>query len=112
MIELNSSKVVISDEEHGIQIEFSGQNELEYFLVQRHFDEDDFVSVFYTEGCGTSGHWTFIHVTLDEKTIVFSFDREPVKVTLNISPTKYKQLKRTLKKLVGLLGMLTENGSR
>src|SRR5690606_21542095 len=86
VIELNCSSLDISDEEHGIQIIFNGENELDYFLVQRHFDDDDFVSVFYTEGCNTDGHWTFIQATLDKHAIAFSVDKMPIRIHLKDIP--------------------------
>jgi len=108
VIELNCSDVDISDTEQGIQIVFNGENELDYFLVQRHFDEDDYVSVFYTEGCNTSGHWTFIQAVIDRKSVTFSVDKMPIRIHLNITSAKDRKLREALKSLMGLLGILSE----
>ena len=112
VIELYCSGVDISDEEHGIQIVFNGENVLDYFLLQRHFDEDDRISDFYTEGCNTVGYWTFIHAVIDEKSITFSVDKMPVRVHLNITSAKSLQLRQTLKRLIGFIGKLTDNSSQ
>ena len=113
VIELNCSSVDISDEENGIQILFNGANELDYFLLQRHFDEEGYNSVFYTEGCNTEGHWTFIQATLDEHSITFSVDKMPVRVYLKtISVSEQNQIRETLRRMIGLIGKLTENGSQ
>ncbi|MFO0379944.1 MAG: hypothetical protein ACK50M_16035 [Cyclobacteriaceae bacterium] len=108
VIELYCSDVEISDTEHGVQIVFNGENDLDYFLVQRHFDNDDYVSVFYTEGCNTSGHWTFILATLDKKSVTFSVDKMPIRIHLNITSLKDRELRKTLRNLMGLLGKLIE----
>lgn len=108
VIELYSSDVDISHTEHGIQIVFNGENDLDYFLVQQHFDEGDYVSVFYTEGCDTSGHWTFIHATLDKESVTFSVDKIPIRIHLNITSSKDRELRETLRNLMGLIGKLTE----
>lgn len=113
VIELNCSSVDISEGEHGIQMIFNGENELDYFLVQRHFDDEDFISVFYTEGCNTEGHWTFIQASLDKYTITFSVDKMPIRIDLKGIPVnRMDQMRETLRTMIGLMGKLTENDSQ
>ena len=88
---------------------FNGENDLDYFLIQRFFDED-WICDFYTEGCDTTGWWTFIHSTLNERSVTFSVDKMPVRVRLDQISKKQKDLVRqTLRELLGLIGKLTEN---
>ena len=87
IIELTGSKVDLSvNEEHGIQIVFEGQNDLDYFLVQRIYDwgndEGNYVSVFYTKGCDTVGNWTFITAALESNYVQFSVDKLPIRIHL------------------------------
>lgn len=113
VIELNCSSVDISDEQNGIQIVFNGENDLDYFLIQRHFDDEDQISVFYTEGCDTAGHWTFMQATLDKHIITFSVDKMPIRVHLKNIPVKQiNQVRETLRTMIGLIGKLTENDSQ
>ncbi len=110
IIELTCSKVsVSSDEEQGIQVIFEGENELDYFLVQRTYDDSDdehsFVSVFYTEGCDTVGYWTYISATLESNYVQFSVDKLPVRIHLpELSTKKYIELRNTLEMLLRHLG--------
>jgi hypothetical protein len=109
VIELNCSKLEISDDEHGIQIIFNGENELDYFLVQRTFD-DEWICDFYTEGCDTTGWWTFIHVTLKQDYVTISVDKMPIQICLtDIDKKSKKRLRLTLKDMVGLIGKLTDD---
>lgn len=114
--ELNCRKVNLSvDEEHGVQIIFEGDNELDYFLVQRVYDwgndEDAFVSIFYTEGCDTTGNWTYISAILESDYIQFSVDIVPVRIHLpKMTTKKYTELRTTLELLLQYLGKFTDNG--
>jgi len=109
VIELNCSKLEISDDEHGIQIIFNGENELDYFLVQRTFD-DEWICDFYTEGCDTTGWWTFIHVALKQDYVTISVDKMPIQICLtDIDKKSKKRLRLTLKDMVGLIGKLTDD---
>ena len=111
VIELNCSKVDITNNDLGIQILFSGENDLDYFLIQRSFDEDG-ICDFYTEGCDTTGWWTFIHATLNERSVAFSVDKMPIRVHLDkISKKQISLLRQTLRELLGFIGRLTENQS-
>jgi hypothetical protein len=116
IIELNCRKVDVSvNEEHGVQIIFEGDNELDYFLIQRIYDwgndEDAYISVFYTEGCDNSGNWTYISAILESNYVQFSIDRFPVRIHLpKMTPKKYTELRDTLELLLRHLGKLTANG--
>lgn len=118
IIELTCTKVDLSvNEEHGIQIIFEGQNELDYFLVQRMYDdendEDRFASVFYTEGCDTVGYWTYISAILELNYVQFSVDRLPVRVYFpKMSPAKFGKLRDTLELLLEHLGRFTDNSQQ
>jgi hypothetical protein len=118
IIELTCSKVDLSvNEEHGIQIVFEGQNDLDYFLVQRIYDwgndEDNYVSVFYTEGCDTVGNWTFITATLESDYVQFSVDRLPIRIHLpKMTPELFGELRGTLELLSQNLGKFTDNSNQ
>lgn len=107
MKEMVCSDFVISDRKNLIQIEFLGRNEFEFFVFKRYFDYTGPVSEFYTDSSfGTEGFWTYIKVILDEKKIVFSFDKEDIKIRLNIGPVKFNKLTAILEKMIGLIGSL------
>jgi|GEM_PF-1551525 hypothetical protein len=109
VIELNCSRVDISNDDLGIQILFNGENELDYFLIQRSYDEDG-ICDFYTEGCDTTGWWTFIHASINEGSVTFFVDKIPIRVHLDkISKKQRDLIRQTLRELLGLIGKLTEN---
>lgn len=116
-IELTCSKVDLSvDEEHGVQLIFEGENELDYFLVQRIYDwgndEGAYISIFYTEGCDTVGNWTYISATMESNYLQFSVDKLPVRIHLpKMTTPKYKELCNTLELLFRHLGEFTNNNS-
>lgn len=117
IIELTCRKVDISvDEEHVVQINFEGDNELDYFFVQRIYDwgndENSFVSVFYTEGCDTVGNWTYIAATLELNYVEFSVYKLPVRIHLpKMTNKKYTELRNTLELLLRHLGGFTDNST-
>lgn len=117
IIELTCRKVNVSvDEEHGVQIIFEGENELDYFLVQRIYDwgndEDTYISIFYTEGCDTVGNWTYISANLESNYVQFSVDKLPVRIHLpKMNAQKYTELRDTLELLLRHLGKFTDNSS-
>ena len=110
-IELKCTGVEISDDELGIQILFKGANIMDYFLIQRHFDEDDDIDIFYTEGCDNTGYWTFVKVTIGDNFITFSQNKIPVKIFLDLNSKKYARLIEPLRRLIGLIGTIVEKGS-
>lgn len=118
IIELTCKKLDLNiDEEQGVQLHFEGQNELDYFLVQRIYDwgddEDSPISVFYTEGCDTTGNWTYIEARLEPTFVQFSVDVLPIKVHLpKLTTKKYQDLRTTLELALRHLGRFIDNGSR
>lgn len=109
VIELNCFKVDISNDDLGIQILFNGENELDYFLIQRSFEEVG-ICDFYTEGCDTTGWWTFIRAAVNEGSVTFFVDKIPIRVHLDkISKRQQDLMRQALRELLGLIGKLTEN---